>query len=162
NSACSDMILSFAAGRPTILVLAHESFVADRLALTTSSAPEILDNSTSGHSFEVDIWSLGVIMYTILVGYPPFETSNIKETYARIRANNYEYPSRIPISAAAKDLISRMLVLLPNRRATLRQIRSHLFFMSNVPTSLPLSALKSNPFNSTTDANQYDQRCLRH
>ena len=36
-------------------------------------APEILD-SQRGHSFEVDIWAMGVVLYTVLIGKPPFET----------------------------------------------------------------------------------------
>lgn len=50
-------------------------------------APEILYKK--GHSFEVDIWSIGCIMYTLLVGKPPFETSSLKETYARIKKCEY-------------------------------------------------------------------------
>lgn len=40
-------------------------------------APEVIDNK-AGHSFEVDIWSFGVIMYAMLFGRPPFETSDVK------------------------------------------------------------------------------------
>ena len=47
-------------------------------------APEILDGSSQGHSFEVDIWSLGVIMYTMLVGKPPFETKDVKSTCVKM------------------------------------------------------------------------------
>ncbi|CAG4963589.1 unnamed protein product [Parnassius apollo] len=50
-------------------------------------APEIL--TKKGHSFEVDIWSLGCIMYTLLVGKPPFETSTLKDTYKRIKQCEY-------------------------------------------------------------------------
>lgn len=46
-------------------------------------APEVLSSRT-GHSFEVDLWSIGIILYTILIGRPPFETSNVKTTYKRI------------------------------------------------------------------------------
>lgn len=52
-------------------------------------APEIL--TKKGHSFEVDIWSLGCIMYTLLVGKPPFETSTLKDTYKRIKQCEYRY-----------------------------------------------------------------------
>lgn len=43
-------------------------------------APEVL-SSRVGHSYEVDVWSIGVILYTLLIGRPPFETSNVKSTY---------------------------------------------------------------------------------
>ena len=48
-------------------------------------APEILYDQGEGHSFEVDIWSVGVILYTLLVGRPPFQTSNVQKIYDRIR-----------------------------------------------------------------------------
>lgn len=50
-------------------------------------APEILNKK--GHSFEVDIWSMGCIMYTLLIGRPPFETNSLKETYSRIKKCDY-------------------------------------------------------------------------
>ena len=40
-------------------------------------APEVL-SSTEGHSFEVDIWAFGIIMYAMLIGKPPFETAEVK------------------------------------------------------------------------------------
>lgn len=51
-------------------------------------APEIL--TKKGHSFEVDIWSIGCIMYTLLLGRPPFETKTLKDTYAKIKKCDYK------------------------------------------------------------------------
>lgn len=54
-------------------------------------APEILD-AKQGHSYEVDYWSLGVILYTMLIGRPPFESAEVKQTYKKIRAVEYQFP----------------------------------------------------------------------
>ena len=68
-------------------------------------APEVLSRK-SGHSYEADIWSIGVIIYTLLFGRPPFETSDVKKTYKRIKLNNYVFPTNVNVSDDAKDLIS--------------------------------------------------------
>ena len=68
-------------------------------------APEVL--TKKGHSYEVDIWSIGCIMYTLLVGKPPFETQTLKDTYKRIRANEYHVPSKV--GPLAKLLIRKLL-----------------------------------------------------
>lgn len=102
-------------------------------------APEILDSS-NGHSFEVDVWAMGVIMYTMLIGRPPFETSSVKSTYKRIRANSYEFPDTIPISSAAQHLISSILHRDPHARPTLDQMAKHNFFSRvAIPPCLPCS-----------------------
>jgi len=49
----------------------------------------------------------------MLIGRPPFETTEVKKTYQRIKRNAYTFPDYIPISDAAKSLISRLLVLDP-------------------------------------------------
>lgn len=54
-------------------------------------APEILEGG-SGHSYEVDLWSTGVICYALLFGRPPFETNEVKLTYSRIKNCEYKFP----------------------------------------------------------------------
>ena len=109
-------------------------------------APEILDGKT-GHSYEVDIWSLGVIIYTLIIGKPPFETRDVKTTYKRIKMNAYTFPESAIISEAAKNLISQILVLDPGKRPTLDQILTHDFFNqgTSIPKLLPTSTLACTP-----------------
>jgi len=97
-------------------------------------APEILEGKT-GHSFEVDVWSLGVIIYTLIIGKPPFETNNVKETYKRIKNDNYSFPENALISEPSKELIQSILVLDPNKRPNLDQILVSDFF--NMGISVP-------------------------
>lgn len=75
-------------------------------------APEVL-TSKLGHSYEVDIWSLGVILYALLIGKPPFETSDVKMTYDKIKKGIYSFPENIKISENAKDLITKIFNLNP-------------------------------------------------
>jgi len=84
-------------------------------------APEIIDGNKEkrGHSFEVDIWSMGVICYTLLVGKPPYESKDVKSTYQRILTNKYHFPSHVPMSEDSRDLISRMLQTQPDKRYVL-------------------------------------------
>lgn len=112
-------------------------------------APEILEGK-NGHSYEVDIWSLGVIIYTMLVGKPPFETSDVKTTYKKIRMNSYTFPDNIKCSKEAKDLISCILHLDPAKRPNLTQILEHDFFHMGVaiPKSLPAYTLACPPSES--------------
>jgi polo-like kinase 1 len=112
-------------------------------------APEIISGK-EGHSYEVDIWSLGVIIYTLLIGKPPFETSDVKTTYRRIKMNAYSFPDHIRISSVARDLITKILNLDPKKRPTLDQILEHSFLHMgvSVPKLLPLSTLSCPPPSS--------------
>ena len=109
-------------------------------------APEILDGKT-GHSYEVDIWSLGVIIYTLIIGKPPFETRDVKTTYKRIKMNSYNFPDNSIISETAKNLIQQILVTDPSKRPTLDQILTHDFFNqgTSIPKLLPPSTLACTP-----------------
>ncbi|KAM4632579.1 serine/threonine-protein kinase PLK1 [Discoglossus pictus] len=113
-------------------------------------APEVLGKK--GHSFEVDIWSLGCIMYTLLVGKPPFETSCLKETYLRIKKNEYTIPKHInPVAAA---LIQKMLRSDPTTRPTIDELLNDEFFTSGyIPTRLPTTCLTVPPRFSIAPSN---------
>lgn len=105
-------------------------------------APEIL--TKAGHSYEVDVWSIGCIMYTLLVGKPPFETSSLRETYARIKTVNYKTPSNISQPAVA--MITNTLQGNPNKRPSVIKLLKDPFFTSGyMPRSLPLSCLTMAP-----------------
>ncbi len=105
-------------------------------------APEVLGKK--GHSYEVDIWSLGCILYTLLVGKPPFETQTLKDTYARIKRNEYHVPSRV--GPLAKNLISKLLQHDPSKRPTVGDIlRDDFMTMGYLPPRLPVSCLTMAP-----------------
>uniref|UniRef100_A0A671MPR8 Serine/threonine-protein kinase PLK3 n=1 Tax=Sinocyclocheilus anshuiensis TaxID=1608454 RepID=A0A671MPR8_9TELE len=87
-------------------------------------SPEVLNKQ--GHGCESDVWALGCVMYTMLLGRPPFETTNLKETYRCIREARYSMPSSL--SPQAKHLISSMLAKNPMDRPQLDDILRHDFF----------------------------------
>lgn len=117
-------------------------------------APEILE-AKQGHSYEVDVWSLGVIIYTLIIGKPPFETSDVKTTYRRIRMNAYTFPDHVSISEGAKDLITKILNNDPAKRPNLEELLAHEFLNhgGSIPRLLPASTLACPP--SKTYINQF-------
>lgn len=68
----------------------------------------------------VDVWSLGVILYMLVCGHPPFQEANDSETLTMIMDCKYTTPAHV--SDDCRDLIARMLLREPERRATLAEI----------------------------------------
>ncbi|KAK2568246.1 Serine/threonine-protein kinase PLK1 [Acropora cervicornis] len=113
-------------------------------------APEVLNKK--GHSFEVDVWSLGCILFTLLVGKPPFETQSLQDTYKRIKRNEYYIPSKV--SHSAQLLIIKLLRPDPSTRPNLKQVLEDDFFEGFTPNHLPISSLTMAPrFATTSSAN---------
>lgn len=88
-------------------------------------APEILRGVAYGK--EVDMWSIGVILYILLCGFPPFYDDNNKKLFALIIAANFSFPDPYwtNITHSAKDLVSRLLVVDPKERLTAEQTLNH-------------------------------------
>lgn len=105
-------------------------------------APEIL--LKKGHGFEADVWSLGCIVYTLVVGKPPFESSDLKETYRRIRHNEFVIPASVPNEV--RQFITKMLQTEPSKRPSMKQIMDDPYLVNNyIPSRLPTSCLTTAP-----------------
>lgn len=94
-------------------------------------APEVLKNAPYDQS--VDMWSIGVILYVLLCGYPPFADSNQSELFRRIRMSNWKFRGEEweNISDDAKDLIRGLLVANPIQRFTAKQALQCKWLQSN-------------------------------
>ncbi|KAG4306291.1 hypothetical protein PORY_000279 [Pneumocystis oryctolagi] len=109
-------------------------------------APEVLFGKQEGHSFEVDLWAVGIIMYAMLIGKPPFQSKEVKAIYKNIRENRYVFPEDIPVSIEAKDLIGSLLDTDPLNRPCIDEIAEHPFFhIGYLPTGIPVDALLQEP-----------------
>uniref|UniRef100_A0A672SEZ3 calcium/calmodulin-dependent protein kinase n=1 Tax=Sinocyclocheilus grahami TaxID=75366 RepID=A0A672SEZ3_SINGR len=88
-------------------------------------SPEVLRKDPYGKP--VDIWACGVILYILLVGYPPFWDEDQHKLYQQIKAGAYDFPSPEwdTVTAEAKNLINQMLTINPAKRITADQAIKH-------------------------------------
>lgn len=93
-------------------------------------SPEIA--TRSAHGLESDIWSLGCMFYTLLIGRPPFDTDTIKNTLNKVVLADYEMPTFL--SREAKDLIHQLLRRNPADRLSLSSVLDHPFMSRNSST----------------------------
>ena len=91
-------------------------------------APEIFENKGKGYSFEVDIWSVGIIMYQLLTGKLPFDGENRDEIKKNILGFQPEDLDVSGLSEVAANLIKQILVKDPKKRPGINQIIYHYFF----------------------------------
>ncbi|XP_073985859.1 calcium/calmodulin-dependent protein kinase II isoform X17 [Rhodnius prolixus] len=88
-------------------------------------SPEVLKKEPYGKP--VDIWACGVILYILLVGYPPFWDEDQHRLYGQIKAGAYDYPSPEwdTVTPEAKNLINQMLTVNPSKRITASDALKH-------------------------------------
>ncbi|XP_006560577.1 calcium/calmodulin-dependent protein kinase II isoform X17 [Apis mellifera] len=88
-------------------------------------SPEVLKKEPYGKP--VDIWACGVILYILLVGYPPFWDEDQHRLYAQIKTGSYDYPSPEwdTVTPEAKNLINQMLTVNPSKRITASEALKH-------------------------------------
>ncbi|XP_068084955.1 maternal embryonic leucine zipper kinase [Anabrus simplex] len=99
-----------------------ESHLYTSCGSPTYAAPELILGKKYLGS-EVDIWSMGVLLYALLCGFLPFDDDNIESLYKKILSGRYDEP--IWLSAESKRLIRCMLQVDPKRRITIDKLLCH-------------------------------------
>ncbi|KAJ3232135.1 MAP/microtubule affinity-regulating kinase 3 [Chytriomyces hyalinus] len=116
------------------------------------AAPEmILGKKYTGP--EVDVWSLGVVLFALLCGHLPFDDDNMKELYKKIASGIYRCPDYV--SPNAKHLIHRLIQVDPRHRATMAEVLAHPWvndgYDSHPPNYLPVRARLNGPHELSQD-----------
>jgi len=103
-------------------------------------APEVLKNEP--YDKAVDLWSLGVILYILLCGFPPFYHESTAALYKQIKKGEYDFPAPYwtDISAAAKDLVTKLLCVDPKKRFTTQQVLAHPWISGNAASTKQFGA----------------------
>ncbi|XP_060175798.1 serine/threonine-protein kinase SRK2A-like isoform X1 [Lycium barbarum] len=101
-------------------------------------------NEMKSGSILADVWSCGVTLYVMLVGAYPFEDQedpkNFRKTIQRIMSVQYKVPDYVHISQDCRHLLSRIFVANPARRITIKEIKTHPWFLKNLPRELTEAA----------------------
>ncbi|KAL4424298.1 hypothetical protein ABPG75_001599 [Micractinium tetrahymenae] len=90
-------------------------------------APEIIKGGPARYGPECDLWSAGIILFILLGGYPPFYDESEPRLFEKIRKGSFDFKDDVwtAVSADAKDLISKLLVVDPRSRLTINEVLAH-------------------------------------
>ncbi|WOL13397.1 SNF1-related protein kinase catalytic subunit alpha KIN10-3 [Canna indica] len=148
DSKCNVKIADF--GLSNVMRDGH--FLKTSCGSPNYAAPEVISGKLYAGP-EVDVWSCGVILYALLCGTLPFDDENIPNLFKKIKGGIYTLPSHL--SALARDLIPRMLVVDPMKRITIREIREHSWFKTRLPRYLAVP-----PPDTSQQAKKIDEDIL--
>jgi len=104
------------------------------------AAPEVFEGAKYLGP-EIDIWSLGVVLYVLVCGALPFDGASLQSLRDRVLSGRFRIP--FFMSSDCESLIRRILVLDPQKRFTLQQIKSHCWMQAEVPHCPPVVAQSS-------------------
>eukprot|EP00485_Elphidium_margaritaceum_P003987 CAMPEP_0202687004 /NCGR_PEP_ID=MMETSP1385-20130828/2726_1 /ASSEMBLY_ACC=CAM_ASM_000861 /TAXON_ID=933848 /ORGANISM="Elphidium margaritaceum" /LENGTH=326 /DNA_ID=CAMNT_0049341709 /DNA_START=77 /DNA_END=1057 /DNA_ORIENTATION=+ len=95
-------------------------------------APEVINKCV--YTYKCDYWSLGVVLYIMLVGYQPFNASNLYGIYKLILKGGYNFKSRRwdNVSDSAKDLVRQLMCVDPDKRIEWKQLERHPWIVQHV------------------------------
>ncbi|KAL1921255.1 uncharacterized protein VTP21DRAFT_10971 [Calcarisporiella thermophila] len=130
-------------------LVGEHSFMATLCGTPNYVAPEVLKpTSVRRYHKEVDMWSLGVILYICLCGFPPFNEEMAPPSLnVQIQTGKYDFPSPYwdCISFQAKDLVTRLLTVEPDKRLTIDEALAHPWLymplQDDIPYTLPFNPL---------------------
>nr|AHZ63872.1 phototropin [Pilularia globulifera] len=132
-------------------------------------APEVITGA--GHSSAVDWWAVGILLYEMLYGRTPFRGKNRQKTFANVLHKDLIFPSSIPASLAARQLINGLLHRDPSNRlgseGGANEIKQHAFFrginwplirdLTPPPLESPLELVGKDPDSDTKEAPDWDE-----
>eukprot|EP00056_Hartaetosiga_gracilis_P008254 m.117794 g.117794 ORF g.117794 m.117794 type:complete len:508 (+) comp12881_c0_seq4:2-1525(+) len=122
-------------------LIGPRNFMNTQCGTPTYQAPEVLDTSKwengEGYGFAVDMWSLGVILFILLVGYPPFSEERGISLNKQIIEGDYDMPDEYwgLISDEAKDLVRKLILVDPKKRLSVDEALEHPFMKDEVVRS---------------------------
>jgi len=119
-------------------ILGDEAMLKTACGTPGYVAPEVLQ--LNGYGKEVDMWSIGVIMYILLCGFPPFYEESNAQLFKAIMEGRFSYPAPYwsGVSDSAKDLINKLLVVDPKKRLTAEQALQHPWIAGTTANPEPL------------------------
>jgi len=122
-------------------ILGDDSFAYTACGTPYYVAPEVV--SGVGYGKEVDLWSIGVITYFLLAGFPPFMGNTLRDIVEQIQRGDFNFPSPYwdNITDNAKDFVSKLLVVDKTKRLTSLQALEHPWIKNG--SNAPQDALKN-------------------